>query len=366
LGGAFSGVLQGDEALFGNPAGLSSMQGLGAGLHYQSWLADVSDETAYLASGFGAGLGLGAYAHITDYGSFELRDSNGQRQGNATARDVAFGVGGGVASGDLGFGVSARMVHQDLVGEQSWALGVDAGMAWERGATRVGLAAMNVGTALDGNQGAESVRLGVSQRIDMGGAQLLPAIGAQWDPQGYSRVQAGAELRVNHALALRGGYEQRLGDTLITGLQGMTLGLGFKLGSVSLDYAYLPFGDLGAGHRLSLGWQASPRAVDPSAQALSPVPAPRPQADPLALPQRLIKDGRQGEALAELQRLCVERPSDAMVWRTLGQLQWQMAQRPQALASLRMAQSLVPDPSLAAWLQQVDSVFGPPGSLEKP
>jgi predicted Zn-dependent protease len=86
----------------------------------------------------------------------------------------------------------------------------------------------------------------------------------------------------------------------------------------------------------------------------------------LALPHRLIQDGRLGEALAELQRLSVERPQDAAVWRALGQLQWQMGQKPQALAALRMSHSLYPDPGLAAWLQQVDAVLQPPGNPEKP
>lgn len=373
LGGAFSAVLEGADALFGNPAGLARLQGLNAGLHYQSWLADVSDETGYVAEGLGPGVGLGAYGHLTDYGTFQLRDDNGQRVGDASARDLAFGLGLGVASGPLDFGVAARVVHQDLVGEQAWGLSVDAGATWQRGGTRVGLAAVDVGTALDGSQGAESLRLGASHRFDLGSAALLPAVGVQWEPQGLSHVQAGVELQVNRALALRGGYDQALGDTLLEGLQGFTLGLGFRLGSVCLDYAYIPFGDIGAGHRISVCWQAAPRGGEAGSAADAPL-APGPAAamaegpppDVLALPRHLAQDGRLGEALAELRRLTVEQKSNGAIWRELGQLEWRMNLRGQGLADLRAAQGLAPDPALEAWIHQAEAALAAPGGLEKP
>jgi len=49
-------------------------------------------------------------------------------------------------------------------------------------------------------------------------------------------------------LALRVGYKtnQDVGS-------GITAGIGFKMGKVSIDYGYVPYGDLGNTHRISLG-----------------------------------------------------------------------------------------------------------------
>ena len=35
--------------------------------------------------------------------------------------------------------------------------------------------------------------------------------------------------------------------------QGLTAGIGYKFGRICLDYAYVPYGDLGDTHRISLG-----------------------------------------------------------------------------------------------------------------
>ncbi|MCK4418849.1 hypothetical protein KAV79_03495, partial [Candidatus Aerophobetes bacterium] len=58
----------------------------------------------------------------------------------------------------------------------------------------------------------------------------------------------GAEWSLRNVLALRVGYKtnQDIGN-------GITAGIGLKMGKTSIDYAYVPYGDLGNTHRISLG-----------------------------------------------------------------------------------------------------------------
>ncbi len=58
----------------------------------------------------------------------------------------------------------------------------------------------------------------------------------------------GAEWWLRNALASRLGYRtnQDIG-------QGLTTGIGYKFGRICLDYAYVPYGDLGDTHIISLG-----------------------------------------------------------------------------------------------------------------
>ncbi|GAI40545.1 unnamed protein product, partial [marine sediment metagenome] len=61
---------------------------------------------------------------------------------------------------------------------------------------------------------------------------------------------AGAEWWIAGLAALRAGYKsnQDIGS-------GLTVGLGFNLATVELDYAYVDYGDLGNTHRISLGFK---------------------------------------------------------------------------------------------------------------
>lgn len=47
LGGAFHALAQGPDALLANPAGLSSVGRFEVGLHHESWLADINEESLW-------------------------------------------------------------------------------------------------------------------------------------------------------------------------------------------------------------------------------------------------------------------------------------------------------------------------------
>jgi OOP family OmpA-OmpF porin len=79
----------------------------------------------------------------------------------------------------------------------------------------------------------------------------------------------------------------------LTGLTGLTAGVGVSFSSLVLDYAYLPYGDLGNLHQVSLTFRkamparveaAQPAQAEPVAQvapALAPAPAPVAPLDPI-------------------------------------------------------------------------------------
>jgi hypothetical protein len=55
------------------------------------------------------------------------------------------------------------------------------------------------------------------------------------------------------AVAMRGGYNTVSKD--VGGSKGFTLGLGLKYSCYSIDYAYMPLGDIGDINRFSLSVQ---------------------------------------------------------------------------------------------------------------
>jgi hypothetical protein len=59
---------------------------------------------------------------------------------------------------------------------------------------------------------------------------------------------------------LRGGYTTRRNDA--NGLSGASVGFGVALRTLSFDYAWVPFGDLGDSHAITLIWRPSREPID--------------------------------------------------------------------------------------------------------
>jgi hypothetical protein len=70
-------------------------------------------------------------------------------------------------------------------------------------------------------------------------------------PDGVWSASAGVEGTIHPLFALRAGYKYSSGMTTLGALAGISGGLGFKFGSYQLDYAFVPYGDLGQTHRVS-------------------------------------------------------------------------------------------------------------------
>ena len=69
--------------------------------------------------------------------------------------------------------------------------------------------------------------------------------------KGGLSAAAGLGFSATKTLSLRGGYDGRIGGGEYAGL---TSGVGLSFGSVTLDYAFSPFGELGSVQRISATW----------------------------------------------------------------------------------------------------------------
>lgn len=372
LGYAFHPLVTGPDALLGNPAGLPGVRLLSVGVHHETWLADTRQETLFAVTPVGADQSFGAYAHVIDYGPIELRDANGQRQGELAARDYVVGAAWGLrAGGGFSGGLGLRGVRQSLVQRDDFSLGLDGGLAWEgEDGWSGGLVAQHVGAFFGGGTGAESVRWGVGRLWGRAGGMLLwPALAFSWQPYVAPKMQLGVEWRVADNFDLRVGYQHRFAKALVDGVQGLALGLGLRVAGFQVDYAYLPQGDVGEGQRLSLRYtQAAPSPVRPpvlfpvlhnsvaSEPGVRPAPTPTLVAifhelrDPLEEARRLEEEGRLGEALTEYERVATERPDLAGAWRGLADLAYRLKKRDKAVRAYRQLLVLEPSTELEHWL----------------
>ncbi len=260
MGSAFVGVADDSSALFWNPAGLGGMRDLELALHHNSWLAGIIQETAIAALPLGFLGGFGASLNYVNYGTFNGYDVNGDQIDSYSANRYGFGLGWGKElMAGLSAGAALRGGMRTINDSNYTDIAMDFGALWAPVPVknlRLGLAYSNLGTAIASYGQAAALRLGGSYGMELSRTnQLLLAASGSFEPQGVNRLQCGVEDTIHSFLALRLGYQANLADTQIQGLTGLTAGFGVLYEGFCLDYAYLPFGDLGAAQRISLGYK---------------------------------------------------------------------------------------------------------------
>lgn len=260
MGNASVALADGSASLFSNPAGLAFMRQTELGIHHNTWLLDSYQETLVFGANLGSWGGLGLGASYLDFGSFEVRDASGRLTGSQSAFRPAAQAGWGkelLEGLSLGLAAKGQMTN---LGEATYSgFSGDIGLMW-RPLSFLDLAAAytNLGTQIAGYSQASSVNLGACITAPFTrDNQMIFSVAGGMEPQGVSRVNFGAEEKMFSMLALRAGYMLDLVDAQLGGLNSFTVGAGFSIQSMNLDYALLPFGDLGYSHRVSLSYAFS-------------------------------------------------------------------------------------------------------------
>jgi hypothetical protein len=203
-------------------------------------------------------------------------DALGNATGTFKEQDLAVTLGGALGWGDLSLGVSGRWVQQSLAGLSRSGAEADLGAAWQPlPGWRLGVAAQHLGAYGAYGSVADPAPLmlrgglGWEGAFDSGLSLSLEADGVQ--PQGGSlQMRGGAELGWSVLFLRLGGLWSQDYDSR----QTATLGVGLKLGEVTLDYAFADLTGLGATQRFGLSWRpgavlgARPRGVPSHLRAL--------------------------------------------------------------------------------------------------
>jgi hypothetical protein len=258
MGSAFVGVADDPSALFWNPAGLGGLQNVDLALDHNAWLAGIVQETLVLGLPMGDLGGFGFSANYVNYGSLPGYDDSGAKTADYSADRYGFDAGWGkeILSG-LSAGAALKGSAQVIDGSTYSDLSLDLGALWSPWRElRLGLDYSNLGTPVAGYPLAADLRVGGSYRFELAKTNhLLVAAAASFEPQGVNRLQVGVEDQIYSFLAIRAGYQAAQTDTEIQGVDGLSLGVGATVDNFTLDYAFLPYGDLGTTHRISLSYE---------------------------------------------------------------------------------------------------------------
>ncbi|MFI5349393.1 MAG: PorV/PorQ family protein [Elusimicrobiota bacterium] len=189
------------------------------------------------------------------------------------ASDLSLGVSYAHKFAGVGFGVTGKFIREAILNYSATALGLDVGALkhFDEQPISLGFALSNAGTDIRFIDQSYPLPTTLSFGAAYGLTKDFPhALVAQFDMprNGSPDLRLGAEYRGFGPIALRIGYrtypaDQRtaaLGTTLgstasgITDFYGMSLGAGLRTVFGDLDFAMVPYGELGTAYRMSYSY----------------------------------------------------------------------------------------------------------------
>jgi len=267
LGSAYTARAENAYATIWNPAGLARVETPELSAMYLSYLVDTSYQEASVAIPWKRGdmpSGFGVSIQTLGARDIDGRDETGSKTANFSSRFSAYSFGFGQAISErLSMGTAVKVIQEKIADASSSAYGLDGGILFNASRSlTLGAAIANLGTKV--KLASQSDPLPLQMR---GGAawRISPAIQLSGEVvyrrTGLLTEHLGAEWSPSRAYALRVGYQTHHTREL-GAMAGLTTGLGMRWKGQELSYAFVPFGELGSTHYLSvvLRWSTEPRA----------------------------------------------------------------------------------------------------------
>ncbi len=261
MAGAQAAMSEDLTAAYWNPSNLSTLRYNELALMHYSLVENVRFQHG--SYGFPTER-LGAFAFgasLFDYGSIDGYTDGGLPTGAVEASNKMVTASWAkkiFSNSKLSTGFTFKYLQSELAGYKASAPMLDAGISLPiedgnlRG-LRLGLAVRNMGSGLDYN--GETSDLPQQTVLGTGfsalGGNLNIALDLIQSRDTDSHAALGVEYRVFNMLDLRVGYST-LSDFVGTGI---SYGLGLRFAQWNIDYALVPYGDLGNTNRVSIGYR---------------------------------------------------------------------------------------------------------------
>lgn len=255
MGEAFVGVSDDATAVYWNPGGLSQVKDRSLSIMHAVWFEDIFyDWISYVhpANKIGTfGLGI----QYLSYGDIKETDETGLIVSNFNPSNIAATVSYARKIFGISIGINAKYISSKIT-KTAYALAGDIGIMWKskKDKISVGLVGQNLGMKMKFVDEEASlpaaIKIGGAYKVRNNWIAALD-VSAPLDNEIY--ISAGSEYnyKINNKmiLGLRAGYGTKA--KYVGGLNSLTAGIGINYLSYSLDYAFLPLGNLGNTHRIS-------------------------------------------------------------------------------------------------------------------
>lgn len=254
MGGAYTALVGDANSLLYNPAGLARVVGHEASFMHNQHFREITQEYAAYASRWGFGANLNAL-QFGNTGRTTYANPTGGGLGSVGMSSLALGAGyGRELTEGLRVGAGVKLIRETIanVTAQGYALdlGVQKDVALLPGLS-LGAAMQNIGPAVRYQRDSEKLplntRLGAAYAFRFLGAAHTAAFDMSKTRSESPVFAAGLETLAAGVLPVRFGFNTRNDAG-----PGVSAGVGWRGESFGLDYAFVPYGELGMGHRFSV------------------------------------------------------------------------------------------------------------------
>lgn len=284
MGEAFTALADDVNALYWNPAGLTSLERPVFGATHQQAYQGLNHEFFGYAQplhprtgGDARRMTWGAHLSILSLpGDLERRAEEGAGalgqlttpQGTFGAADMAFGAAFAFSHRRHSFGVGTKLIRQSIDRNVAHSGAADLGWVMHSALPNLslGAAVLHLGPGVRFTQNwyplPLTLKAGAAYRLERWRTRL--AVDLAFPRDDFPLIAFGGEVGLKEYLYLRAGYRARWNGNPQGALSGFRTGMGFIYKNLALDYAAAPFGELGISHRFSLGWRFDPVRRDVS------------------------------------------------------------------------------------------------------
>ena len=243
-------------ASFWNPAGLARLQKPQLALMHNEWFAEINHEFVGFALPIGNNT-VGASANFLSFGELQGRDQEGNETTLFRPYDLAVVLSYARSIGNaLAFGANAKFLREQIADDSGRGIAFDLGglYAFTDVPLSLGFNAQHIGPRVkyveDAFELPFTLRLGTAYRLWNEAVILTMDFIRPTDND--NSIGIGGAYKIGNVLQLRTGYIYKRGGNDLGAISGLRGGFGLTLRRFQIDYALIPFGDLGLTHRFSL------------------------------------------------------------------------------------------------------------------
>ena len=255
MGEAFTAVATDANAIYWNPAGLANLDRRQINAMHNTWLVDTYYDHLSFATPFKNGAMCAGLTYLggEDIDKYIIENNSPKPDGSFNAYDLALiGGYGWKLSDKLLVGVSGKLIQSNIDCYNANGVAVDLGVLSQTPVENltVGGTIQNIGSKIKFNKDGDFLPLMIKAgaAYTMLDNNLTTALDITKARDNDVKFNIGGEYLVAKSFAVRAGYSSKIDEGA-----GITAGIGYKHPVITVDYAYVPWGDLEKDtHRVSL------------------------------------------------------------------------------------------------------------------
>ncbi|MEW6558268.1 MAG: PorV/PorQ family protein [Elusimicrobiota bacterium] len=269
MGEAYGAISDDVNAIYWNPAGLNKLSGKEASLMHCIWFEDINYEHVAYAQPTKMGIFGGAINYLSMNG-IEKYNNQGNASGEKfTPTDLAITISYAVKMENISLlenillGANLKYISSTIDDASASAVALDIGGIYDKlqianRTLQIGLVFQNIGTSMKFSKEdcplPMNIKVGSAYTLELGGSPLLIGLDINVPIDNEIRANLGVEytrsFKEEFKIGPRLGYKTN--NKELGGLSGLSVGVGFGFRRYGFDYAWVPYGDLGITHCISI------------------------------------------------------------------------------------------------------------------